>query len=193
VRPEKHTVVIFCEGQGSEPDYVIGLRNLPSVSSNTALNIEISDVHGVPYTLVDNAVALKKRDSEVDECWCLFDVEWPKHHPKLAEAVNRARDVEGVHAAVSNPCFEVWLIMHFRDVAAFLTTGEAEQQSRTEDGRTGKHIDPSKYMPQRAQAIQRAKTLEARHNKNAATMPHNNPSSGMFRLLEAIGADTGCL
>ncbi|MCL2850133.1 MAG: RloB family protein [Micrococcales bacterium] len=190
VRPELRTVVVFCEGQGSEPDYVTGLVRLPEVSCNAALHIEISDVHGVPYTLVDNAVALKKRDAEeVDECWCLFDVEWPQHHPRLAEAVRRANDIPGVQVAVSNPCFEVWLIMHYRDVTAFLTTAEAERQSRAEDGRAGKRINAGDYMSRRRHAVARAKRLEARHRQTGTTMPHDNPSSGVFMLLEAIGAD----
>jgi hypothetical protein len=44
-------------------------------------------------------------------------------------------------------------------------------------------------MPRRGQAIQRAKKLEAHHKLNGSAMPHDNPSSGMFRFLEAIGAD----
>ena len=109
IRNELRTIVVFCEGEGSEPDYVLGLRNLPQVAENSTLSIQLANVHGVPYTLVDNAVTLKRRNPEIDECWCLFDVEWPQHHPRLAEAVNRAREVDGVYVAVSNPCFEVWL------------------------------------------------------------------------------------
>ncbi|MDR1512027.1 MAG: RloB family protein [Propionibacteriaceae bacterium] len=173
VRHERRTIVVFCEGEGSEPDYVTGLRSLPQVSDNAALSIEISDVHGVPYTLVDHAVALKRGDPEVDECWRLFDVEWPQHHPRLADAVSRARDVPGVHVAVSNPCFEVWLLMHFRDVTAFLNTAEAERQSRAEDGRPGKRINADAYMPKRSQAAERARKLDARHP------PAPRPSRGV--------------
>lgn len=168
IRNERRTVVVFCEGEGSEPDYVSGVRNLPQVSENSTLSIELSEVHGVPYTLVTNAVALKKRDKEVDECWCLFDVEWPKHHPRLSDAMNRARAVPGVRVAVSNPCFEVWLLMHFRDVTAFLGTDEAERRSQAEDGRAGKRINVEHYMQKRGQAIKRARMLEARHERDGS-------------------------
>ena len=184
----KRVIVVFCEGEGSEPDYVNGLIQLPEVANNASLNVQLSTQHGVPYTLVDKAVNLKKLDPEVDECWCLFDVEWPQNHPRLQEAVNRANAVEGVHVAVSNPCFEVWLLMHYRKVTAFLTTDQAEQQSRAEDGREGKHIVAGKYMGNRAQAAQRARELEVRHQQNGTVLPHDNPSSGMFKFLEAIGA-----
>jgi len=44
----------------------------------------------VPLTLVRAAVAAKNRaageEGEIDEFWCVYDVEWPLHHPALAEA-----------------------------------------------------------------------------------------------------------
>lgn len=55
----------------------------------------------MPLTLVKLAVE-RSRDDEVDECWCVFDVEWPKHHPHLHEALNLAAQ-HGVRTAVSNP------------------------------------------------------------------------------------------
>lgn len=78
--------MVFCEGRNSEPGYVNGLRRLPHIIRDTALNIEIHPHQGTPLTLVRMA-AERIRDPEVDECWCLFDVEWPKHHPHLSEAV----------------------------------------------------------------------------------------------------------
>ena len=52
--------MVFCEGKGSEPDCVTGLRSLSEVAENSTLSIEVSSVHGVPYTLVDNAVTLNR-------------------------------------------------------------------------------------------------------------------------------------
>jgi hypothetical protein len=78
--------------------------------------------------------------------------------------------------------------MHFRNVTAFLDTDEAEHQSRVEDGRPGKHISADVYMPKRGQAAERARKLDARHQRDGSVMPHDNPSSGVFSLPEAIGA-----
>jgi hypothetical protein len=49
-RRERKTVVIFCEGEASEPDYINGLKRLPEVRANTAINIEIDPGRGVPLT-----------------------------------------------------------------------------------------------------------------------------------------------
>jgi hypothetical protein len=185
IREERRTIVVFCEGKASEPDYLSGLRGLPEVHANTALNIEIDPRDGVPLTLVKRAVE-RSHDDEVDECWCVFDVEWPQHHPHLREARQLAADHHKVHLAISNPCFELWLILHFRDQTAFLNTHEAEQLSRRLDGRPGKSIAPGRYLSQRAVATRRAAMLTERHAGNGTTFPKDNPSSTVYELLAAI-------
>jgi hypothetical protein len=188
-RPERRTVVVFCEGEASEPDYINALKRLPEVRQNTSINIEIDPGQGVPLTLVKRAVDRKRCDDEVDECWCLFDVEWPKNHPNLAEAIQLA-SAHGISLAVSNPCFELWLILHLEDHTAFISTADAEKRSRRLDRRSGKRIDAAIYMRHRQIAADRASALAARHKGNQTDFPKNNPSSTMYELLEVIRALT---
>ncbi|WP_089313898.1 RloB family protein [Actinomadura mexicana] len=183
-RSEFTTIVVFCEGVNSEPDYVKGLKRLPHVAENTALELRIHPEQGVPLTLVKKASDFK-RDPEIDECWCLFDVEWPKHHPNLQEVISLAK-ANDVKLAISNPCFELWLVLHFRDYQAFVDTAPAERLSRKLDNRTGKSIDADMYMPLRKVATDRATQLDRRHERNGTKFPHNNPSSGMYKFLEAL-------
>jgi hypothetical protein len=165
---------------------VNGLKRLPHIASDTALNIEIHPEQGTPMTLVQMA-AKRLKDPEVDECWCLFDVEWPQHHPHLPEAVDAAERA-GVRVAISNPCFELWLMLHHQDHTGFLDTAAAERQSRRLDGRKGKSIDAAVYIPLRKAAAERAAALAKRHAKNGTRFPEDNPSSGMFRFLAAVEA-----
>ncbi|WP_442811722.1 RloB family protein [Streptosporangium sp. NBC_01755] len=173
--------MVFCEGKNSEPDYVNGLKKLPHIAENTALTVRIHPEQGVPLTLVRNAIDYKN-DPEIDECWCLFDVEWPKNHPNLTQAINLARSKE-INLAISNPCFELWLILHHQNYGAFMDTDSAERRSRSLDGRSGKSIDPAIYIPLRKKAAQYAKLLNARHDQNGTSFPHDNPSSGMYKFL----------
>jgi hypothetical protein len=181
--------VVFCEGEASEPDYINALKRLPGVRSNTSISIEIDPGHGVPLTLVKRA-AERSEDEEVDECWCVFDVEWPQHHPHLSQAIDLAAR-RGVRLAVSNPCFELWLILHFDDHTAFLNTHDAERKSRKLDGRDGKRIDASLYIEHRQVAAARAASLANRHEQNQSAFPSDNPSSGMYQLLAAIESRAG--
>ena len=183
-RPVRKTIVIFCEGEASEPDYINGLKNLPQVRRRTSVQIEIDPGHGVPLTLVRRAVE-RATDPEVDECWCVFDVEWPKHHPNLAQAIDLAT-THGIKLAVSNPCFELWLILHTRDQYGHLDTKTCESRSRAIDNRTGKRLDPNFYLKLRAQAIRRARKLTERHRGDRTAFPHDNPSTGFHELVMAI-------
>lgn len=176
--------MIFCEGEKSEPDYINGLKRLPGVRRNTAISIEIDPDQGAPLTLVEWAID-RIDDDEVDECWCVFDVEWPQNHPNLGRALQCARD-HGIKLAVSNPCFELWLILHFEEQTAFLDTYQAERRSRHLEGRSGKGIDAARYIPNRAIAVERAKSLTRRHAANDTRFPRDNPSSTIYKLLEAI-------
>jgi len=183
-RRELRTILVFCEGKNTEPDYVGGLKRLPQVQENTALNIEIHPDQGAPLTLVEMAVR-RIDDPEVDECWCLFDVEWPQNHPNLDAALTLA-DANGIRLAISNPCFEVWLILHYQDHTRFENTSAVEKASRLLDRRKGKTIDAAAYMPLRQAASRRAAALDRRHARDGNVFPNNNPSSGMYRFIEAV-------
>lgn len=185
VRPERRTIVVYCEGEASEPDYLNGLKRLAHIRENAAIMIEIDTRSGVPLTLVERAVERKWSDPEVDEVWCVFDVEAPKPHPNLTKAMLLAA-THDVRIAVSNPCFELWLILHFEDQTAFLSTAAAESKSRRLDGRKGKRIEPAAYLERRGIAVRRARSLAKRHEANGTGFPDDNPSSSMCDLLASI-------
>ena len=90
----------------------------------------------------------------------MFDVEWPQHHPNLGRALQIATH-HGIRLAISNPCFELWLILHFEFQRAFINTSDAESKSRKLDGRPGKRIDGSRYMEYGHVAAGRAAELYA--------------------------------
>lgn len=184
--PERRTILIFTEGKNSEPDYLRGLKKLEHIAASTSVSVEIAAEHAVPLTLVKLA-AERLKDREIDECWAVFDVEWPQHHPHLTEAISLAK-ARGVRIAVSNPCFEIWLILHDRDHTRFLETSEADRISRSIDERTGKSIDPSFYLARRADATARARRLAAMHDRNNTRFPMDNPSSSMSDLVESLEA-----
>ena len=115
----------------------------------------------------------------------MFDVEWPRNHPGLSEAIKQARETE-IRLAVSNPCFELWLILHFQDHGGWLENNDARRLRRQLDGSTDKSLDAARYLPRIADAVRRAADLDKRHRANGVDIPHNNPSSGMHLLLAAI-------
>ncbi len=196
LRSPKRTFLVFCEGEKTEPAYLKALKREPAARDVASVDIRVDEgtSGAVPLTLVEAAAKARARslgqDGEVDEVWCVFDVEWPRNHPNLKRAVALARE-SGVRVAVSNPCFELWLALHFDDQTAWLDTDAATRLCRTLDGTAGKGLDGEAYMLRRADAARRARALDERHRRNGTEFPRDNPSSGMYRFLEAIeGGET---
>jgi len=161
---------------------------------NAPVRLEISkDSGAVPLTLVTKADEARARSDgkwgEIDEVWCIFDVEWPQNHPNLKKALDLAK-ASNVKVAVSNPCFELWLLLHFHDQTAWLDTSAAKRWVRRHDPNGGKSLDGATYMPRRAEAANRARLLEERHRGDGTKFPNDNPSSGMYRFLEAVERST---
>lgn len=188
----RRTFKVFCEGQRTEPDYLRALKDEPYICDVASVRIEIAeDPQGaVPYTLVSAAAEFKSRSleeaGEVDEVWCLFDVECPNNHPNLQEAIDLANQ-SGIRLAISNPCFELWLALHFEDHKDCLTTAAAVELRSGHDDSSDKGVDGSIYMPRRKSATRRARHLSNMHEGGGTEFPNDNPSSGMFLFLDAIG------
>lgn len=188
-RPRK-TLVVYCEGEKTEPQYLMALKELPAVKDVAAVDLRVETGHkgAVPRTLVSLAVDASDRAAsekdEIDEFWCVFDVEWPRNHPGLKEAVKRA-EAHGIRLAISNPCFELWLILHFQDHGAWLDNDGARRLRRRLDGSPGKSLDAATYMPFVADAAHRAADLEKRHERAGTVFPHDNPSTGMHHLVRS--------
>lgn len=185
-RPERKTVVVFCEGSETEPAYVAGLRRLQSVRDRSAVVIELDPRHAVPLPLV-RAAAERSRDPEVDEVWCIFDVEAPEQHPRLDEAIALAA-ASGVHVALSHPCFELWLLLHERDQTAAMTTRQAVTAAQDLAGVSGKTIDAAAFLDRRFAAARRSRLLDERHARDGTPLPAN-PSTSVRDFVRAVDPD----
>ena len=189
-RIPRKTFLVFCEGARTEPEYLKALKQEPGVNKRASVQFRQATI-GIspPLSLVKAAVKTidraEEEKDEIDEVWCLFDVEWPQNHPNLDQTVALAKRSK-VHIAVSNPSFELWLSLHFQDDPGWLDTKAAERLRKRHDGSTGKGVDGATYMPLRAKAAGRARVLAEKHEKERARFLHDNPSSGMYLLLQAL-------
>lgn len=178
------------EGALTEPLYLQGLKGCDAVRVASAVTLELVPGAAVPYPLVERAPARKARDEAqgeaADEYWCVIDVEAPVPHPRLEEALVLA-ERHGIKVARSNPCFEVWLILHFADQTGWLTTGDAQALRRQLDGGRGKSLEWKRYEPRVAEAYARARSSAQRHTRERTPCPADNPSSTMPDLLDAVG------
>ena len=174
----------------TEKEYVQGLANR---CRNSRVHVEIAPEAGRdPKSLVEVAKDRKKRAEEAaekqgddnlayDQVWCLHDID---DHPveKIAGAKDMARD-NGVELAVSNPCIELWLYLHFADTGVIHRKKLASLLKKRVP-QYDKHVQFTDYEPGLTDAIKRAKVLDT-HAQNAGE-PGRNPTTGVYRLIAEI-------
>lgn len=181
-------ILIVCEGSATEPGYFSDLRQIAHVR---AVEVVVDDASGVPKTLVERAVVRKKaseRDARragdinlrFDEVWCVFDVD---AHPRLDEALQQAA-ANGIRVALSNPCFELWVLLHFQDQRGFIDRHSAARACRRHLPRYEKHVTYRELAEHYDLAVQRAEALVAWQETRGCV--GDNPTTFVHRLTERL-------
>lgn len=174
-RSQHKTILVVAEGEVTETSY---FRGLEADQRNPRFTIKFARDRGAPRTMV--SIAKTQLDLGYDSVWCVFDVD---DHPGIPEAKRMARD-NGIKLAISNPCFELWVLLHFADPPGYL--GRVALTKRLKQFLKGydKKIDYPTLKSGHDQAIRRARTLE----KQARELgdPYRNPSTGVHLLVEKI-------
>lgn len=184
----KPTILVVSEGEVTEPEY---LRGLQRVCRNPRVTIEVAKEHGVPATLVAiakqykreataKAAAEKDDNLAYDSVWCVFDVD---DHPALGEASVMARDND-IRLAISNPCVELWLLLHFSENPGMQHRDTIRQKLKEHVPEYDKHVGYATYSVGYSQAVTRARRMD--DDARAAQEPHRNPTTGVYELTELI-------
>jgi RloB-like protein len=122
---QRSRFLVYAEGSVTEEIYIRGAR---ADLGRVGPNIEIGSTHGEPLKLVRDAVRHQEREysqgDAFNQVWCVFDVESPEPHGSLNEAIELA-DRNNIRCGITNPCFELWLILHFEECHGWLTTDDA--------------------------------------------------------------------
>ncbi|WP_394821136.1 RloB family protein [Pendulispora albinea] len=188
VEPRRRLLVV-CEGKVTEPEYLEGFRRY---CRNPRIDIRIVGPAGDPFTLVRKAKALQQNAEAAargendhnllyDEVWCVFDVD---EHLRLPDAVKFARD-NGFRLAVSNPCFELWLLLHLRDHPGPQHRDDVQKMLRElMPTAAPKHVDFNHVVLGYEDAFRRAERLEKEATQCGDA--GRNPSTGVFRLTDSI-------
>ena len=137
-------------------------------------------------SLVKTAIAKRNLldGASYDAVWCVFDTETPPS-PNLDEALALARS-ERLQVARSNPCFEIWLLMHFADQRGMLTNRQVEALADDCPGYRNKGVEFAKFDPTVSDAIVRAYELERLHQSDGRNCPDDNPSSSVAHLVASL-------
>lgn len=123
-KPIRKIFLIVCEGKNTEPFYFNSLKkalNLP----RGLITIEISSAEGdasktVKYTL--RILQQAKKLTSYTDIWAVFDCDDSGIH--FDTAITEAKKYN-IKVAYSNPCFELWFLLHFKNVTDELNQKDA--------------------------------------------------------------------
>lgn len=175
-RAQLPRILIVCEGIVTEKRYFEYLGRAERIS--VQLTVQAG---GTPKALVEKAVELKSADDGLfDEVWCVFDID---EHPLVPDAKQQARD-NGIQLAISNPCFELWALLHFQDQRAEIGRRQTQRLCRKHIAGYQKELPCEELTRRHSVALGRATKLDQwQSNRGKAG---SNPSTGVYVLVEKI-------
>jgi hypothetical protein len=156
----------MCEGKRDESHYVDSLRATLKLS---AANLIVESAGGgSPISIVEAAIARKatfgrKSADALDEAWVLLDTE-DVQRSGIKSAVDRATG-SGINVAVSNPCFEIWLLVHAKDLGAHLSAAQAKRLLESELRIPGPRREPAAFDDARLKEDWRAAASRAENRR----------------------------
>ena len=188
VREPYDRVLIVCEGEKTEPFYFRGLRSVHRLSS---ANVVVTPANGSdPISIVNYAEA---RLGEYERVYCVFDRNGHQNYDEAVRLVaqSAAGRARKLIAITSWPCFEFWLLLHFRySDAPFARTGRRsasdvalhqltqlfpEYQKKLEDVY-------ERLRPRYATACQHATRLQRANSRTQS----QNPSTRVHELVNDL-------
>ncbi len=193
------SLIIVCEGKETEYGYFEAIRQ--SMRLRT-LQVEVIHPNATdPRSIVSAAIEYKQEridddrwrennddPQQNDTVWAVFDGdEHLQHAPQNWNDAIQLAENNDVNLAVSNPCFELWYLLHYQNQNANINRNNAKQILRNHIPNYEKsdtlYPDPLENLTNNA--ISRAEQLSQR--TEADELPfYTNPSTGVYKLVRSL-------
>ncbi len=199
-KPRKQNIIVLIVVPGpSERDYFTGMSDRFK-SVKIIINDRIGDSN--PIETVKKAkrltINLAGQKTNPDFLYVVLDYDNEDKIDALKDVrfndACKKKSKERFKVFYSNPCFEVWLKMHFECVTAFTERNKVQRWAETNINgyRKGKdRLLYQKIKDREATGITNAEIAEIAeklHDKNNTSKPsERNPSSTMHKLIESVG------
>jgi len=185
-------VLIVCEGEKTEPQYLKGLQKFHRLS-NANITIVPGDGND-PVSIVKHALeAYRRAGDDFNRVYCVFDRDGHANYQEALDLVaNSPLSRKGkLFAITSVPCFEIWVLLHFAyTTAAFVTAGGRSACDNVIGAIRGHAPEYQKALagtfeqlePRLDRALTHANRL-AQHNRDTDSP---NPATKVHELVEYL-------
>ena len=176
-------IYIFCEGAVTERDYLNGCLGH---FQNRLVKLIFKRTGAVPLTLVQAAKEARSAegpDATGDEFWCVFDTD---DHPRVEQAKLEARDSQ-ILLAVSNPSFELWLLLHCERAPGMIHRDDVRARLKSHHPDYNKQLAFDVIKDGYRKAVLEA--IRLRKQAHQTREDGRNPSTDVDRLTERIRGD----
>ena len=187
VREPERRFHIYCEGTKTEPAYFEALQG-----EFDQVQLEVNPVGGEPQYVARKAIEHHRKSrrgrrssfEETDQVWAVFDRD---KHTTFAAALNDCRTA-GVRVASSNPCFELWLVLHFVPYDKPAASAHIQRQLRELFPAYNHEKTPGPNFRDLLETLEEAEKLARQQLRSRSDQgaPFGNPSTTIVCLIGAI-------
>lgn len=168
LRKTRKVISIIVDGK-TEKKYFSSMK-ADLVSRKDSLKISFDDCHGKTKDMIQ---LIKKKRKVSDEVYCLVDVD-RRDRQELEKLVKYNN--HKIKIIVSDPCFELWFLLHFQAVtASFENCGKVKQRLKT-------HLPKYNKTDGKNYAKTKKHIKKALHN--AEKLGSSNPSTDVHILVK---------
>ncbi len=190
-KPPRSITLVVCEGE-TEQEY-FDVARIHYGLTNAEVIIADNTVGSAPISVVECAVRRSKEPGGYDKIFCVFDrnghVSFGEARAKIKGMTDRKKKPLPIEEAISIPCFEVWVLLHFeRTDAPFERCASVIDRVRAYlPGYEKADRGIARQVIAKVEtAIANAEWLEARGGENAY-----NPYTSVHHVLRHFGAVAG--
>ncbi len=202
---EKERIVVLAfEGNITEEKYFEEFRKSDKFNDDLIylhlLTRQEEDTRSAPKQVFEQ---LKKeaRDEynfgSKDELWMIIDTDRWKNIPQIVEACKKQNNM---FVAVSNPCFEFWLLLHVKDIQEYSPQEQLNLLTNKKVSNRKRYIDkqiealigvfnklnprPELFLPHLVFAVEQARKLDNLNEDFPSAL-----GSHIYKLIEKIAKD----
>ena len=195
----KKTILIVCEGEKTERNYLDSLKREETISQVFAITI-VGGKGGSRSQIIERAINQKAQRKGMDAVLCVLDTESLETLQAKADLVAARQEAarNDITLYLSNPAFEVWFLAHFRRTSrpfrncdAVIVELDREWISAFGQPYNKSEVNVYQKLAERTQAaITNARDVVEIDHREKSDIADRNSSTDFYRLVEKLLSGT---